>query len=242
MRIHRVYSRQSLEPGQEVSIFGDRAHYLRRVLRVKPGQTLVLFNGDGHDYVTEVLRPGKKKLVLSVRSRLPAVKESGLEVTVVQAISRGERMVQTLQKCTELGASGFQPLFSERVEVRLSAEKLARRLEHWQNVVIAACEQCGRAVVPPVHEPLKLDEWLALDTGCRRIALAPGAGQALAAMDLAGPLELLVGPEGGFSDLEMDRLSTGNVLLAELGPRTLRTETAAPTAVAILQALGGDLR
>ena len=151
---------------------GDRsAHYLSRVLRVTVDQTVVLFNGDGHDYVAEVVRPGKKEVSLWVVSRLPAVRESGLKITVVQAISRGERMDQTLQKCTELGAAAFQPLFSERVEVRIGAEKLARRLEHWQGVVISACEQSGRAVIPRVLRPLGFTDWLAQGDAGRRLVL-----------------------------------------------------------------------
>ena len=141
VRIHRVHTHHILVPGQEVTI-GDRAaHYLNRVLRVAVGQAIVLFNGDGHDYAAEVVRSGKKEFRLYVISRLPAARESGLKITVVQAISRGERMDQTLQKCTELGVVAFQPLFSKRVEVRLRAEKLFRRLEHWQAVVVSASVQ-----------------------------------------------------------------------------------------------------
>ena len=118
------------------------------MLRGTATQKIVLFNGDGCDYLAEVVLPGKKEFILSVINRLPAARESGLKITVVQAISRGERMDQTLQKCTELGVVTFQPLFRERVEVRLSTEKMSRRLDHWKGVVVSACEQSGRAVVP----------------------------------------------------------------------------------------------
>jgi 16S rRNA (uracil1498-N3)-methyltransferase len=241
VRIHRVHTHHALEPGQEVTI-GDRAaHYLSRVLRVAAGQTIVLFNGDGHDYVAEVIRPGKKKISLSVTSRLPAARESGLKITVVQAISRGERMDQTLQKCTELGVTAFQPVFSERVEVRLKAEKLARRLEHWQGVVVSACEQSGRAVVPGVLPPLDFGDWLDNSDGGLRLILGPGAETSLSSVDLHGQVQLVVGPEGGFSEIELDLAHSHGVGAVSLGPRVLRTETAAPAAVAILQALAGDL-
>jgi len=214
---------------------------LSRVLRVVAGQTIVLFNGDGHDYVAEVVRPGKKEISLCVISRLPAAMESGLKITIVQAISRGERMDQTLQKCTELGVTAFQPLFSERVEVRPRAEKLARRLEHWQRVVVSACEQSGRAVIPVVLAPLDFCDWLDLSDAGRRLILEPGAETPLARVKLHGQVQLVVGPEGGFSDFELGLASSHGVEAVSLGPRVLRTETAAPAAVAVLQALAGDL-
>jgi 16S rRNA (uracil1498-N3)-methyltransferase len=240
VRIHRVHTHHTLEPGQQVIIGDQAAHYLSRVLRVAAGQTIVLFNGDGHDYTAEVVRPGKKEISLAVISRLPAVRESGLKITVVQAISRGERMDQTLQKCTELGVAAFQPLLSERVEVRPRAEKLARRLEHWQGVVVSACEQSGRAVIPAVLPPLDYGDWLdKSDAGCR-LVLVPGAETPLTGVELHGQVQLVAGPEGGFSEIELEMARAHGVEAVSLGPRVLRTETAAPAAVAVLQALAGD--
>jgi 16S rRNA (uracil1498-N3)-methyltransferase len=240
VRIHRVYCPQTLAPEQQLTLDGKTAHYLGRVLRVEPGQSIVLFNGDGRDYLSEVLQVGKKDLQLVVRSRLPAVCESSLSVTVVQAISRGERMDQTLQKCTELGAAAFQPLFSERVEVRLRGDKLARRLEHWRSVVISACEQSGRARVPAVHRPVQLAEWIRAESQSRRLVLAPRAETPLSRVAITQAVEVAVGPEGGFSSTEMEQLVAGGVNAAGLGPRILRTETAAPAAMAVLQAMKGD--
>jgi 16S rRNA (uracil1498-N3)-methyltransferase len=240
VRIHRVHTDQTLEPGREVRMADKPAHYLSRVLRVTVAQRIVLFNGDGYDYVAEVVRPEKEGLILSVISRLPAVSEPGLQITVVQAISRGERMDQTLQKCTELGVAAFQPLFSERVEVRLRGERLSRRLEHWQAVVVSACEQSGRAVVPEVLEPLDFAGWVNKANAGQRLVLAPGAETPLARVVLQGGLQIAVGPEGGFSDSEQTLMGSHGVESVSLGPRILRTETAAPAAVAVLQALAGD--
>lgn len=241
MRIHRVHTHHTLEPGQQVTI-GDRAaHYLSRVLRVAAGQTIVLFNGDGHDYTAEVVSQGNKEISLAVISRLPAVRESGLKITVVQTLSRGERMDQTLQKCTELGVAAFQPLFSERVEVRLRAEKLTRRLEHWQDVVVSACEQSGRAVIPGVLAALDFADWLDNSDAGRRLILVPGAETPLSSVELHGQVQIVVGPEGGFSAIELELARAHGVEAVSLGPRILRTETAAPAAVAVLQALAGDL-
>jgi 16S rRNA (uracil1498-N3)-methyltransferase len=240
VRIHRVYTLQDLEPGREVSIRDRSAHYLTRVLRITAGQTIVLFNGDGHDYAADVMRPGKKEIILCVTSRLPAARESGLSITVVQAISRGERMDQTLQKCTELGAQAYQPLFSERVEVRPRPEKLEKRLEHWQAVVVSACEQSGRAAVPEVLRPMDFGEWVYQPDPGFRLVLAPGSDCSLTSMELPRNVELVVGPEGGFSEVELGLMASHSVRAVSLGPRILRTETAAPAAVAVMQALAGD--
>lgn len=225
----------------EITLRNGSAHYLGRVLRVMAGQTVVLFNGDGQDYVAEVISLSKRDVVLEVTNRLPAVRESSLEITVVQALSRGERMDQTLQKCTELGAVAFQPLISERVEFRLSAEKTAKRLEHWQGVVISACEQSGRAVVPRVYSPVDLAAWLDQQTTGLRLVLSPGSEPSLKRVELAGKVALITGPEGGFSNAELELMKSHDVRAVSLGPRILRTETAAPASVAILQSLAGDM-
>lgn len=240
MRLHRVYTNQELQPDQEVSIRDRSAHYLTRVLRISAGQPICLFNGDGYDYAAEIVRPGKSQVIIAVNSRLPVARESKLRITVVQAISRGERMDQTLQKCTELGVHEFQPLFSERVEVKLRPEKLEKRMKHWQGVVVSACEQSGRALVPSVLEPMNFVEWLNRPDPGFRLVLAPGARRSLATTEISGPLELAIGPEGGFSDIELELMASRSVQRVSLGPRILRTETAAPAAVAVLQALAGD--
>ena len=241
MRTHRIHCDAELEPGTEVSLEGGPAHYLGRVLRVNAGQTIVAFNGDGHDYVCEILRLDRRSMILDVQSRLPATREPETRITIVQAISRGERMEQTLQKCTELGACAFQPLVSERVEVRLSGDKLAKRLAHWRGVVTSACEQSGRAVIPSLHQPLTIEAWLEKPSPAVRLLFVPGAADRLAAIELPSELELVVGPEGGFSDAELALIRSHGARAVSLGPRVLRTETAAPAALAIVQALRGDM-
>ena len=241
MRIQRVHTYQVLEPGQELVLDEGPAHYLSRVLRVAVGQAVVLFNGDGHEYAAEVRQVGRGKVALLVNSRLPGLTEPGLEITVVQALSRGERMDLTLQKCTELGVAAFQPLSSARSEVRLTGDKLERRLGHWQGVVISACEQCGRARVPPVRSPLSIEAWLEQGIGGSRLVLDPEAPRALARAAFTDRVEVAVGPEGGFAAGELELMEARGVQRVNLGPRILRTETAAPAAVAILQCLRGDL-
>ena len=242
MRLHRIHTEQDLEPDREIRLENGRAHYLGRVLRVVAGQTIVLFNGDGRDYAAEVLAADRNTVRIAVRSRLPARRESPLSVTIVQAVSRGERMDQTLQKCTELGATAFRLLESERVEVRLDRKRLAKRMDHWRSVIVAACEQSGRACIPALSAPCAADDWLnepAADT-TTRLVLDPDAEQRLAAVAPATAFELAIGPEGGFSAAERERMQAAGARGVTLGPRILRTETAGPAALAILQALHGD--
>ncbi len=239
--MHRIHTGQTLEPEIEILLQGPSAHYISRVLRVGRGESVVLFNGDGFDYAAEVLQPGKKEILIQVRRRLPGRPESPLQITVVQAVSRGERMDLSLQKCTELGVAAFQPLISERVEVHIKPEKLGKRMAHWKNVVISACEQSGRAVIPPVYEPLALADWLERDSTIPRLVLEPGSDTPLVKAQLKSETELVVGPEGGFNHIELDLMRLNGIQSVCLGPRILRTETAGPAAVAILQSIAGDL-
>jgi 16S rRNA (uracil1498-N3)-methyltransferase len=244
LRIHRLHTTQALEPGAEVRLEEQASHYLGRVLRAAAGQRVVLFNGDGHDYAAEILSPARSGMILRIESRLPGLPEPPLAVTVVQALSRGDRMDQTLQKCTELGAAGFRLLQTERVELRLRGDKLEKRLAHWRGVIVSACEQCGRARVPALEPPVSLPEWLQLAGETTRLVLDAGADRTLASAVPEGLswVEVAVGPEGGFSEQELRQMKGAGALAVAIGPRVLRTETAAPAAVAVLQAQWGDLR
>jgi len=241
-RIHRIFTEQELHPGQTVALADDVGHYLSRVLRVTEGQTVVAFNGDGTDYVGDVCRLDRGVLGLRVSSRLPARAESNLRITLVQAVSRGERMDLSLQKATELGVFAVRPVFSSRTEVRLEPDKLERRMLHWRKVLISSCEQSGRARLPELLPAQPLTDWAQQTADSARLVLSPDAEKSLASINIAGALELAVGPEGGFDDREMELLGRHGVLPVHMGPRVLRTETAGPAAIAILQALHGDLR
>src|SRR3970282_1641846 len=140
MRPQRIYTDQALQFEQTVTLVDEAAHYLSRVLRVSIGQSVILFNGDGSDYLAEIHRVERTAITLEVSDRLPAWAESPVHITLVQAISRGERMDLSLQKATELGVAALQPVCTMRTEVRLSADKLERRMEHWHKVIISACE------------------------------------------------------------------------------------------------------
>ncbi|HLF29652.1 MAG TPA: 16S rRNA (uracil(1498)-N(3))-methyltransferase, partial [Xanthomonadales bacterium] len=186
MRNHRIHTELALEPGKTVILPAEPAHYLSRVLRAVAGQTIVLFNGNGLDYKAEITGFRRDTVQLMVHGSLPACSESPLQLTLVQAVSRGERMDLTLQKATELGVMAFQPVFTARTEVRLTADKTMRRMEHWRKVIISACEQSGRACLPALHEPVDLLHWMQSETQASRVVLAPGASRSLAGLSVAG--------------------------------------------------------
>ena len=241
MRLSRIFTSQQLEAEGIVQLEGPAGHYLTRVLRLSKGADIVLFNGDGNDYSAVISDIRTQQVFARVTGGSPAGSESPLKITLVQAVCRGERMDYVLQKATELGVFRIQPLISQRVEVRLDAGRQQKRMSHWRGVVISACEQSGRAVVPEVGEPLSVGDWLRGAEGAARVVLDPLAGQSLSALRLEDDrVAVLVGPEGGFTDDEMTAFRASGLLAATLGPRVLRTETAGPAAIAVLQAKSGD--
>ncbi len=241
----RLYFSGELQPGRKCLLPRSQARHAVRVLRLKAGEEIILFNGDGAEYRAVIERPTEDGLVVQVRESQAADREAPLPVTLAQGVSSGERMDFTLQQAVELGVAAIQPLVTSRSIVRLDAERAAKRLAHWQGVVIAACEQCGRNRVPRV-EPLRaIDEWtraLAREPAAGgRLLLSPRAPTGLRNLERpeAGVL-LLAGPEGGLApEEERDALAAG-FSAVRLGPRVLRTETAALAALAALQALWGD--
>jgi len=241
MRISRVFTDQHLQPGQTVSLDEESGHYLAKVLRLQADDPIVLFNGDGSDYAGTLVSVPRKAVEVTVNSRLPATPESNLHITLVQAVGRGGRMDYSLQKCTELGVAAIRPVFTERVEVQLDERRLARRMKHWLAVIRSACEQGGRAVIPELQAPLDLHEWMANPGSAARFMLDGKADAVLSGQTIREEqVELLVGSEGGLSGRERKMAGLAGVTLVSLGPRVLRTETAGPAGVAVLQALAGD--
>lgn len=243
MRSHRLFAPVKLNVGEEATLGEKAAHYLSRVLRLREGNEIILFNGDGHDYRCKVVRGGRERLAAQVLESTPNDTESPLRITLVQALSRGERMDYCLQKATEMGVTAFQLLLSERVELKLKGERLEKRMAHWRAVVESACEQSGRARLPDLLPPLGLVAWLEVpgaDTAAQRLVLDADAGMPLRQLDPGQCIELAVGPEGGFTEAELDLMTGSGVAAVRLGPRILRTETAGPAALAVLQSMAGD--
>jgi 16S rRNA (uracil1498-N3)-methyltransferase len=243
MRLIRVHVDAALSPGAQVRLEAAAAAHVTRVLRLGVGDAVTLFNGDGADYPARVSAVGRGMVEAEVMGRTAARAESPLAVTLVQGIARTERMDLVLQKSTELGVAAIQPVVTARSVVRLDAAGGARKLGHWRGIAIAACEQCGRARVPEVAEPVTLATHLAAPPrAARRLLLAPDADMSLAAQAPGtGSIELLVGPEGGLDDGEREAALAAGYRACRLGPRILRSETAAIAALAILQSVAGDL-
>ena len=261
MRLTRVHVDLPLAAGAELDLPDGPAAHLSRVLRLGVGDRCVLFNGDGNDYPARVTAAGKRELRVALDAPKRVHNESPLRIVLLQGIARGEKMDLILQKATELGVADMRPLISQRSEVKLDATRAARRLAHWQAVVTAACEQCGRARVPAVAAPLPLATVLANLPGPApsripgadsighakdrlRLILDPEGELAFSALPLTTGTEevtLAVGPEGGWSPSDREQLQAAGFRGLRLGPRILRTETAGLAAIAALQACFGDL-
>lgn len=241
MRIPRIYQPGVLAAGLELALAEDAANHVGRVLRMQTGAELLLFNGDGQNYQAEIVESSKKQLRVKILTAKPNTVESPLRIHLGQGISRGDRMDFAIQKAVELGVTEITPLFTERCGVKLDAERLEKRTEQWQKIAIAACEQSGRSVVPKVYPALNLDKWLAQPTSELKLTLDPWAKDTIKTLTPVPALRLVIGPEGGFSDREVSLTTSAGFTAVQLGPRVLRTETAALTAISALQLQMGDL-
>lgn len=228
--------------GAFINLPANAAIHACRALRMQTGDAAKLFNGDGHDYLCEIISIKKSEVVVKIKDIIEVGSESPLKVTLVQAISSGDRMDFTIQKAVEMGVTHIQPIASQRSVVKLSGDRAEKRVEHWQNVVISACEQSGRAFVPQVAQPMTLSNWLGTNPAAlTRITLSPTATQTL--HDLPKPqgeICLLIGAEGGLTDDEISLAAVNGFTPVRLGPRVLRTETAALATLAAIQTVWGD--
>jgi 16S rRNA (uracil1498-N3)-methyltransferase len=229
-----MYVAQTLAPGAELGLGEEPARYLGRVLRLNNGDTIHVFNGDDGEWSAEIHRLGKRNVTIVVRDSVERQSESGLKVHLVQGISRGERMDFVVQKATELGVKRITPVLT----------RATKRRDHWQRVAESACEQSCRVRPPLVDAPLALNDWFghARDRDGSDLILRPGASKSLGGLDEPQPkLCLLIGPEGGFSEREYTDADAAGFEAVTIGPRILRTETAAVAAIAIAQSRWGDL-
>lgn len=244
MRIPRFYLPLPLKVGVITPLSEDAFHHAVRVLRLKPGAALILFNGEGAAFAATLTDIGKREALAQVTEVLPGdVVESPLQLVLAQGVSRSEKMDFTLQKAVELGVVAVQPLLTERSGVALRGERLERKVQHWRGVIIGACEQCGRTRLPDLREPLTLAAWLAQQPARSglRLLLEPSAERSLRGLEpAAGAITLLIGPEGGLSSEEIAQATQAGFIGVRLGPRILRTETAGLAALAAMQALWGD--
>ena len=239
----RFYLPAILSPDTLITLPDASAHHAARVLRLSVGAAVILFNGQGGEWAGNIHHIGKRAVEVRVAAWRDMERETPLRVTLAQGISSGERMDYTLQKAVELGVHAIQPVACARSVVKLSGERADKRRIHWQNLVIAACEQCGRNRVPEVADIASLPVWLAQPaTAPLKLMFAPDAQHTLHTLPRPdGDVTMLAGPEGGFSADEYGAALAAGFIPIRLGPRVLRTETAALAALAAMQTLWGDL-
>lgn len=237
----RFYLEHPLALGARFNLPPGPGRHAARALRLAAGDAITLFNGQGGEFAARIERVQKDDVAVSVTRFVDIERESHLRVMLAQGISSGERMDYTLQKAVELGVAVIQPIAAKRSVVKLAGERAERRVAHWQGVVASACEQCGRNQVPTVAIPLTLANWLGQYAGERLLFLSPLAESRLADLPKPSAMDCLVaGPEGGFEVDEIAALRAAGAIPVRLGPRVLRTETAALAALAAMQTLWGD--
>ncbi len=242
MRIPRIYHSQALSLAQLVELEADAANHVGRVLRMEAGQALELFNNDGNNYAATIEQANKKQVTVKITAVTNNPSESPLRIHLGQVISRGDRMEFTIQKSVELGVNKITPLTSERCGVKLNQERFEKKRQQWQKVAIAACEQSGRSVVPEIASLQSLEQWVRENSQALKLNLHPKAPYSIKTLPTPQHgVRLLIGPEGGLSESEIELCNQHQFQETLLGPRVLRTETAALTAIAALQCQFGDL-
>lgn len=242
MRVPRIFTPQFLKTDTNIQLDESAARHLSSALRMTAGQYIVLFNGRGGEYSAQLTDVKKGKVSVFVEEFFEANRESPLTIHLAIGISRGERMDWIIQKATELGVSDITPLFSERCEVKLSGERLEKKTRHWQKIAISACEQSQRNTVPTINSAKTLDQYLQADIGDLKLVLHHRTLTRLGDItNNRDNIALLIGPEGGLSEREIEGAVKNNFIALTLGPRVLRTETAPLAAISIVQSLWGDM-
>lgn len=242
MRIPRIFHPEPLIVDSEIILSSDATNHIVNVLRLKPGHPLVLFCGDNNEYSAELTVAEKRQAIALVDAKLSISVESELNIHLGQGVSRGDRMDLVMQKAVELGVTEITPLLTERCGVKLNQQRWDKKHQQWLKMIIAACEQCGRNTIPTLHPPAQLSDWTAESTNQLRLTLHPRAEKSIRHLHLpTAGVKLLIGPEGGLTDHEVYLMEETGFQTVQLGPRVLRTETAALATIAALQAMYGDL-
>ncbi len=240
MRDIRLYVDLLLTVGESIELPADAVRHAVTVLRLKPEDSLTVFNGQGGEYRATIVSLQRRQVVVSINEYSPIDRESALHTRLVQALGKGERTEWALRKAVELGVTEIVPMVSERTQVKVKADKADQREKRWRSLIIAACEQSGRTRLPQLRSMVTFADWVGRSTTGERLILDPRAEQGLKVDAAVTEVELLVGPEGGFSDQEYQLACQNGYQPAALGPRILRTETAPLAVLALLQAQAGD--
>lgn len=241
MRVSRIFTDQQLSPASDIALDEPVCRYISQVLRIRVGQRFTLFDGSGSDFEAELTSCDRGGCSARVIAEMSREQPPPLQLHLGIGISRGERMDFAIQKSVELGVSAITPLFTTRSMVQLKTKRREKRLVHWQGIIRSACEQSGRSLLPQLHFPSSLPEWLSAHPG--GLMLYHKSVDTLATSPPPGErLNLLVGPEGGLNETERALAATNGFSGVRMGPRVLRTETAPIAALAAIQVLWGDFR
>lgn len=242
MRVPRLFIDMPLTTGEIINLPRDKAHYISHVLRMRIGDSIKLFNNSAAEYETKIIDICKKSAQIEIGESIRVTNESPLTINLCLAVARGQHMDFSIQKAVELGVKNIIPVISKFSNVKIQDDRVHNKLAHWQNIIISATEQCGRSYLTQVQKPLSFAEWLSLDASKTRLILHPESQQSMSNINLPdNELTLMIGPEGGFSDDEIERAQENDCEPISLGPRILRTETAVVCAVSNAQQLWGDL-
>ncbi|BFM18536.1 16S rRNA (uracil(1498)-N(3))-methyltransferase [Maricurvus nonylphenolicus] len=241
MRIPRIYTSQPLATSQTLELEENPSRHIAKVLRMEAGRELVLFNGEGGEYNATLTEVGKKRVSVTLGEFNDIDRASPLKIELAIGVSRGERFEWVLQKATELGVTSITPLFTDRTEVKLAGPRLEKKIGHWQQILISACEQCQLNQPPTLNTPQQFTQWLPTAEADLKLVLHHRSEKRLADQSQPQSACLLIGPEGGLSTEEIQQAESLGFNALTLGPRVFRTETAPITAISLLQYLWGDL-
>lgn len=252
MRITRLYHAEKLSCGGTTRLNPEASTHLIRVLRTKIDSAVILFNGDGFDYLCKTLDKNSRKALLAIESKTETNNESNLHITLIQGLSRNDRIETSIQKSVELGVNKIIPVICQRSNTKIASDKITKKLNHWRKVAISACEQSGRGIIPTVDNIISLDDLKQVsdentsDINTLKIILNPESKVSLKDLTLDNSennkpsIQIFIGPEGGLSADEINLLQKNNFIDVCFGPRILRTETAGPAVISALQLLWGD--
>jgi 16S rRNA (uracil1498-N3)-methyltransferase len=242
MQIPRIFHPDTLITDTQVTLTQDSTNHLANVLRLKEGHPIVLFNGDGNEYSAHLDVVKKREVTAFVNAKLSLSVESPLTIHLGQGVSKGDRMDLVLQKSVELGVHEITPIITERCVVKLSPDRWLKKQAQWEKIIISACEQSGRNIVPKLHPVIPMKDWIKQSTTELRLTLDPKSEQRISHLNYQHQgFRLLIGPEGGLSEKEVYYAEESGYQSISMGPRILRTETAALTSLAILQSHFGDI-
>jgi 16S rRNA (uracil1498-N3)-methyltransferase len=241
MRIPRIYTSKTITPHTDVTLDAQATNHVASVLRMQTGEHIFLFNGEGGYFEATLTHIVKKQVTVHIRDHRLSENESPLRIHIGQSLSRGERMDYAIQKSSEMGVTEITPLFTTRSEVKLDAERSAKRQQHWQQIAISACEQCGRNKIPIINAPITLSDFIANVAADVKLVLHHESSSQLRDLPKPTSVALLIGPEGGLTEEEITQATQYGFAATQLGPRVLRTETAPVTALSVLNTLWGDI-